>query len=211
MGTKISDYIDRKEVPPYQLSRCFIDLETTGLEPGKHVILSAGFVLNYGEPELEVTILPTKEEWARAEPRALEVNGMTYDHLKKVGVPLKEAKKTILQWLIENSVLYTKAVFVGHNTRFDIGFLNKFLGPELRWGRTPIDDVYLDIIEDFKELKRKDPKLRNLRKSNALAISQALGVEPEPNVHNALQGARVAMRNYWALVKRRDELFEGKI
>lgn len=197
-----------KNMPTGFVTHAFLDIETTGLEPSEGaVILSVGFVLNKGEQAFEATLKPTTEEWNKANPKALEVNGMTWEYLQEHGVSLDAAKDLIVNYLLDNHVLKGDAIFVGQNPGFDIKFLRHYMGAELEWIGAPLDDV-LDNIYLFKSLCKVDPELKKQRKFNTHAMSQALGVPEEPEVHNALEGAKAAMRNYWAIWDRRKALWD---
>ena len=185
------------------MKRCFVDLETTGLNPWKNnadkndkgVILSAGFVLETGA-ELEVIITPTIEEWGHASPQALQVNGMTWDFLKAEGEPFEDAARRIIEWLVEN-INSEEWVFYAQNAPFDKKFLLHFLGDWLTFIDTPT--VWIDLIPIYKNVGRKLGL--NVHYQNTHHISKQLGVPEEPKPHQAIEGARALKRNYDALRK----------
>lgn len=189
------------------VTRCFLDIETTGLTPGPHVILSIGVILNQGLYGDEFVIIPSKKKWDTAEPKALEVNGMTIEYLRKHGDSFNVARSKLLTWFCRHDIVQGKAVIVGQNIKFDIKFLKYFFGPDLAFFQIPVDDT-VDNISLFKGLQKKDPSLRGA-KWNTHAMSKALGVPEEPGVHTALEGAKAALRNYWAIMERYEEL-DGK-
>ncbi len=186
------------------MKRCFVDLETTGLNPwrdngkanDKGVILSAGFILETG-PELEVIITPTVEEWGHASSQALQVNGMTWDFLKENGVPWEDAARRILEWLSEEEITEEEWVFYAQNAPFDKKFLLHFLGDWLTFIDVPT--VWIDFIPIYKRVGR-ELKL-NVHYQNTHHISKQLGVPEEPKPHQAIEGARALNRNYEALRK----------
>ncbi len=186
------------------MKRCFVDLETTGLNPwrddanknDKGVILSAGFVLETG-PELEVIITPTVEEWGHASPQALEVNGMTWDFLKEQGMLWEDAAREILWWLADYEVTEEEWVFYAQNAPFDKKFLLHFLGDWLEFINVPT--TWIDLIPIYKSVGRKLGL--NVHYQNTHHISKQLGVPEEPKPHQAIEGARALKRNYDALRK----------
>lgn len=186
------------------MKRCFVDLETTGLNPwrdnanenDKGVILSAGFVLETG-PELEVIITPTIEEWGHASPQALQVNGMTWDFLKENGMIWEDAAREILWWLADYKVTGNEWVFYAQNAPFDKKFLLHFLGEWLEFIDVPT--VWTDFIPIYKNVGRKLGL--NVHYQNTHHISKQLGVPEEPKPHQAIEGARALKRNYEALRK----------
>ena len=190
------------------MKRCFVDLETTGLNPwkgnvnnnDKGVILSAGFVLETG-PELEMIITPTVEEWGYASPQALEINGMTWDFLKEEGMPWENAARGILHWLVENEITENGWVFYAQNAPFDKKFLLHFLGDWLEFIDVPT--TWVDLIPIYKNVGRKLGL--NVHYQNTHHISKQLGVPEEPKPHQAIEGARALKRNYEALRKLADE------
>jgi len=185
------------------VKKCFIDLETTGLSPWvdtpellkkKGVILSAGFVLETG-PEFQVVITPTPEEWGFASPKALEVNGMTWDYLKEHGVVLQEAISKIITWLKEQDVNNEEWVFMAQNASFDKQFMIHFMDEWLKFVNAP--EEWIDFIPIFKNLGSKLGL--NVFYQNGHHISRELGVPEEPKPHEAIEGARSLKRNYDAL------------
>lgn len=184
------------------MKKCFIDLETTGLDPWiddpesnkKGVILSAGFTLETGE-ELQVIITPTPEEWGFASPKALEVNGMEWDYLKENGETFQDAVSIIISWLKENNITDEEWVFMAQNASFDKKFLLHFMDEWLQFVNAP--KTWIDFIPIYKNL---GPNLGlNTRYQNSHHISRELGVPEEPKPHEAIEGARALKRNYYAL------------
>jgi len=191
------------------VKKCFVDLETTGLEPWvddekqpkrKGVILSAGFILENGE-EMEVIITPTIEEWGFASPIALQVNGMDWDFLKENGILFNDAVKIILSWLVANKVFKDEWVFMAQNASFDRKFLVHFMGDWLKFGDAP--EQWIDFIPIFKNIGSKLGL--NVFYQNTHHISRELGVPEEPKPHQAIEGARALKRNYDALKSRADD------
>jgi DNA polymerase-3 subunit epsilon len=95
---------------------CFIDIETTGLDPSKHEIVElAALVVDPTDwqiiRELELRVKPEHIETASKE--ALKINGW---------FPSDDAVS--LDWgLSELEPLLCDAIPAGHNPRFDLGFL----------------------------------------------------------------------------------------
>lgn len=174
--------------------KCFLDLETTGLDPGPGVILSMGFSLGIGK-EFEIIIKPTKEEWEAASPRALEVNGMTMEFLDKYGIPLEEAKQVFLSWLIEEQITNENYVFFAQNAPFDKKWLLYFMSDVLAFADAP--KVWVDLIPIYKHVGAQLGL--NVHYQNTHHISQQVDVPEEPKPHTAINGARAVRRNYEGL------------
>lgn len=173
--------------------KVFIDLETSGLQPGPGVIFSIGVSLSTGS-EIETVIKCTEEEFEKASPQALKVNGITWEYLERVGVPLGEATERTLGWLVEKGVNKDWAWF-GQNVKFDKNFMSHFMGEYFEFYGLP--DEWLDMIPLYKHFGRQLGLDVNYQ--NTHHISQQLEVPEEPEVHRALEGARAVKRNYVAL------------
>lgn len=187
------------------MKKCYVDAETTGLNPwqdnknknDKGVILSIGFILDSRE-ELEVIITPSPEEWGYASPRALEVNGMTWDFLKENGMHRDDAKNMILEWLQKHKVNKDEYEFFAQNASFDKKFLLHLMGPSLAFINVP--DIWIDMIPIYKLIG--GALGLNIRYQNTHHISRELGVPEEPQPHEAIEGARAVKRNFRALEAR---------
>jgi DNA polymerase III epsilon subunit-like protein len=188
-------------------SKIFLDIETTGLEYSQGaVILSIGAVAelrgkkNLGNSvEFYGLICPTREEFAAASPEALQVNGLTWETLEANGKPFREVVEDFLRWLMEHKIDAKNYQYVGQNPNFDLGFLRFFLGDELDFVNFPFEDP-LDIRDLYSILVSRRV-MKYLKRRTGENISIELGVEPEPKIHNALEGARVVKRNYDRLVE----------
>jgi DNA polymerase III subunit epsilon len=106
----------------------FIDTETGGLEPGKHSLLSASFgVWENGEitDVLDVHIVETEYVVTQ---RALEINKIDL-RVPRDGYTTFEANVDIMHFL-QKHYGEEKAVIVGQNIHFDIGFLTALFTKE---------------------------------------------------------------------------------
>jgi len=185
-------------------SHVFVDLETSGLSPDHGaVILSIGACVvttrKQTPTEFSILIRPTIPQWAEANPKALEVNGLTYERLMAEGVPFNDAVDAFCGWAVRNGVTARTFEYVGQNPAFDLRFLQHFMSGQLAMIGFPLTDP-IDIRDLYSILvnRRAVPYLKNRNGEN---ISLALGVEPEPAIHDALEGARVVRRNYLKLIE----------
>lgn len=108
---------------------CFVDVETTGLDPSKHEIIELAAISV--DPatwkvrqELEVKIAP--EHIGTADDEALRISGYTPDNWT-AAISLAEAMDRL-------RLLLNGAIPAGHNVRFDLGFL------EAAWKTTESPD-----------------------------------------------------------------------
>jgi len=185
-------------------SHVFVDIETSGLSPDQGaVMLAIGACIDTTKKrtptEFSVLIRPTIPQWAAASPKALDVNGLTYQRLMDEGIPFNDAVDAFCGWAVENGVTAKTFEYVGQNPAFDLGFLQRFMPGELAMINFPLADP-VDIRDLYSILvnRRVVPYLKYRGGAN---ISQALGVEPEPEVHDALEGARVVRRHYLKLIE----------
>ena len=167
----------------------FVDLETTGLDPFKHEIIEIGLVIYDVEKgtleELNFKIRPMNI--AAAEPKALEVNGYTESGWKNA-LPLR----AVLQ---EVSSRCSGAYFLAYNATFDWSFLEAAYEKT----RLPIPCHYHRLCI-MSMAWCKIPKVK-VEGYSLKTVCVYLGIEPEPKVHRALNGAKKAFEVYMALSK----------
>lgn len=177
-------------IPPPRTNKiAFVDLETTGLNPSKAEIIEIGAIVYDIEKgtveELNVKIKPLRIEGA--DPKALEVNGYTEKEWKKAGT-LEEA-------LVALGKIAEGATFLAYNVSFDWSFL------EAAYAATgvPIPFHYHRLcVMSMATIKIPKSKVQSYSLKTVCAY---LGIEPEPKVHRALNGAQKAMEVYMALTK----------
>jgi DNA polymerase III epsilon subunit-like protein len=185
----------------------YVDLETTGLEPSKGaVILSIGAIGEVGhnkaDPGLQEfygVVCPTEQQWRNAAPEALKLNGFTLEQLKAEGRPFADVRDDFIRWLYVNRIIDRTHQYVGQSPQFDLKFLNYFMGAELAAFDFPLSPP-LDVRDLYSILvnRKLAPRLEYRSGEN---IAKALGVPPEPAVHNALEGAKVVRRNYQKILE----------
>lgn len=153
------------------------DIETSGIDPQIHGMLSLGAVdydtgaTFYGECRLE-----THQKW---EQEALNINGFKQEELySKDKQSQVQLYQQFVKWAIVNSSLLS-----GHNIgSFDVQFLKKVHSKQKKIVNFPFQFKYVDLHSVAFAI---------LKKSLGMAqICKALGIEPEPSPHNALLGAQ---------------------
>ncbi len=186
------------------MKNLFVDIETSGLEPAEgHVPLAFGFLLDDGNnspdyQHLIVTVKVTENQWALRSPRAIEINGFTWEQ-SQAGILLEEAKQMIVKWLIEQDANRLTCQYIGQNPKFDVKFLHTFMHDELEWVGFPWEPI--DTITMARRLAECG-MVRFSQGFSGKAIALALGVEPEDDLHTALSGILAVRRNYYALAAR---------
>lgn len=164
-----------------------IDIETSGLDPQTHNILSIGAVNEVGDTFYE------EITWQSPviSLKALEVNGFKEQNI--VGPDtIKQVSDNFNKWLPDG-----KWIFMGWNPHFDGGFLK----PHIK----NLPYQYLDLhslicFHHFlhRDIHEEDP--HNWRYDDG---SKYLGIELEPKPHNALNGAK----HNWYMLDKLEEVF----
>ena len=167
-----------------------IDVETTGLDPNKHEIIEIGAVIFDDEKigSLETVNIKVKPEYIElAAKEALKINGYKEEDWKDA-VTMEDAM-SILSPKVNDSV------FCAHNMIFDWGFLEaacKKLSIMLPFNHRKVDLFSLA----WAKLDHKKMKYWNLK-----AICKELEIEPEPEIHRAINGAMTEYEVYKKLMK----------
>lgn len=167
-----------------------VDVETSGLDPAKHSILSIGAVVLSSDHE-ERAYYGSCKMWDGAEyaERALEVNGFT---IEEITMPSKKTEAQLINdffyWVKEQKEGGTEhAILLGHNPDFDKDFIfaaseRAFVKPPFSFRTIDVHSVaYMHFLKMGKEISERLTLDNILRRMN-------LPAEPKP--HNALTGAR---------------------
>lgn len=167
--------------------RAFVDVETTGLDPATHEIIEFAVVFDDGQFE-SFKVLPRHPE--TADPAALAVNGWTPEEWKHDALGQRTAAARIFHLLQD-------AIVVGFNVGFDASFIRAMLRRE-GFNANEICRHCGDPVT--LALEHLVPKgLDSLSLKNVMTF---LGMEPEPDIHRALAGARGCKSVWDALVAK---------
>ena len=101
-----------------------VDVETAGPIPGEFSLLSIGACLVF-EPSKTFSC-ELKPINRNADPKALEVTGLSLDELAREGLDPAEAMKSFRDWLRTVAGEDGSIVFVGFNAPFDWSFVNYY-------------------------------------------------------------------------------------
>jgi len=102
-----------------------VDVETGGLDPSEHSILSLGaVVLDEGEV-VDKFLATIKEPNFLATEPALKINGFTKERIEKEGHNPEEVVLEFESFILRNDFDDDKIVLAGHNVNFDIGFIKR--------------------------------------------------------------------------------------
>lgn len=117
-----------------------VDVETAGPIPGEYSLLSIGAC----DVELTKTFsCELKPINGNADPKALEVSGLSLDKLARDGLEPRAAMQSFADWLAGLAGTDRSVVFVGLNAPFDWSFVNYYF--HHFFGRNPFGFTALDI------------------------------------------------------------------
>ena len=110
----------------------FVDTETSGLNPLEHTVLEIALVLwdlKSGEviDSYESVVAIDRVQFRKAQPKALECNGFTFDELRTKGKPMETVKGDILAFFLRNGINRTNSKFIAQNCSFDKSFFTHIL------------------------------------------------------------------------------------
>ena len=172
-----------------------LDIETTGLDPEKHAILSIG-ALDFSNPENQFY-----EEcyiWEGAEcmqatetyKAALEVNGFTEEQIQDKS---KNSSKQIIEKFSHWIQSCEEHTFAGQNPYFDLLFIHRTAEREKIPFSLAHRSIDLHALAYTHYLKRGlTPPIKNKRTNVNLDNTLLyVGLPEEPKPHNALTGAKV--------------------
>jgi ribonuclease T len=118
-----------------------VDIETAGPIPGEYSMLSIGACNVYDETQgFSCEIKPISE---KADPKALEVSGLSLAKLKESGLAPEDAMQRFDAWAKAQATDDATLVFVGLNAAFDWSFVNYYFHKYV--GANPFGFAALDI------------------------------------------------------------------
>lgn len=118
-----------------------VDVETAGPIPGEYSLLSIG-ACHVDEPERTFSC-ELKPLNRNADPKALEITGLSLDRLEEAGLSAQVAMERFDAWIAGCLSATDKPVFVGLNAPFDWSFVNYYFHRFI--GRNPFGFAALDI------------------------------------------------------------------
>lgn len=174
------------------LTMTVIDIESSGLLPSKHALLSIG-AFHY-ETGAEFYAECRAHYGAILDPVALAVNGFT---VEQADDPIKPSAERIVADFTEWAKGFGQTegiVLAGQQVgSFDIPFLSEYAG-----GKIAFERVFSRRSVDLHSVA-----YARFGKSLSLdGILQAVGLAPEPKPHNALTGARLEAAAFRVLLAK---------
>lgn len=118
-----------------------VDVETAGPIPGEFSLLTIG-ACDVSDPT-QTFACELKPTTRNADPKALEVTGLSLDQLEQDGLDPAVAMQAFQDWVVRASGADATPVFVGFNAPFDWSFVNYYFHRYL--GENPFGFAALDI------------------------------------------------------------------
>ena len=202
----------------------FLDLETTGVDPLKHMItqIAAEYHVNGNiVDKFNIYLQAVPQQGTAISLGALKITKQTLASVMappprpdepNAGFRTTEAEGLMkfLDWLIG---LDTKAMFIcGHNVAFDISFLKIALA---RYNIEQWDQVVSYKVEDTCSLARSMQKAGLVSQGSVSlgTLANDLGISPPKgeHLHDAATDVRVTAKVYYKLIKILQRLAEGQM
>lgn len=176
-----------------------LDIETSGLDPDDHGLLSIGAV-DIGDPGQTFYEECHLREGEKIDQNALDVNGFTLDECRDKS---KQTTRDLIQhfeaWLETRSI---KMVGGLHVAAYDVPFLNKKAtqcGLRTRLHRRSID-LHSIAYAKMQEIGKVVPMTEGWSVMDTDFIHPFCGIPKEPKPHNALNGAKWEAESLYRLM-----------
>lgn len=118
-----------------------VDIETAGPIPGEYSLLTIG-ACNVAD-DTQTFACQLKPITHKADPKALEVTGLSLDRLEREGLDPADAMRQFRDWINHVVGVNGVPVFVGFNAAFDWSFVNYYFYKYV--GENPFGFAALDI------------------------------------------------------------------
>lgn len=175
-----------------------IDIETSGLDPKKHGILSIGAV-DYNNPSNTFYEEAKIEEGKEIDSVALKINGFTEKCIKDPGKnPLNRVLYNFQIWL--NNI--KEITLAGQNPAFDAGFLKQaFKEKGFYWcfGHRYVD-LYSVAISTYLKKGFDIPQKSGRYIINLDEILWSVGLSKRGEIHNGLMDAKLEAEAFSRLI-----------
>lgn len=164
-----------------------VDVETSGLDPARHAVLSIGAV-DFEHPTRQFYAECRVEPGTEIDEAALRCNGFTRENVADPAKPgLSSLCREFYEWCGEAG----EKTLAGHNPHFDADMLSAaFARTELKW---PFRYRYVDSHSVayglFRAAGRQIPLKNGVSHIDNNTVLRFVGLPEEPAPHHALTGA----------------------
>ena len=175
----------------------FVDVETTGLQPGYHEMIDIGIVMtDIAGIELDRLFIRIQPEYPeRTEAGARAVNAFDANRWRELGALSPGQAVERIAGFHEGVASDRNVLMVAFNSHFDAAFLDHlFKSTDRSWR-----ELYHYFILDLPSMAWS----LGIRGLTGASISDVLGIEDEPHVaelHTGITGAALNARVYRALL-----------
>ena len=182
-----------------------IDVETGGLDPQRHAILSLGVVaLDTASGHTETLELLISDPHGEVTEEAIRKNRLDPAQVRRTGLSPEEAVRRLEDFLLPHLPTGQKAILAGHNVAFDIAFLRRLY--RLADAEDNFNARYSHRAVDLHSaymLLAEAGLVPCLASASLDAIALSLGVPQDPDRrHTALGDALTTARCLWELLER---------
>lgn len=166
-----------------------VDVETTGVHPEKHALLSIGAV-DFSHPERQFYAECQIWDGAEVMQEALSINGFTEENICD---PKKKSQKEIIEEFYAFVQGCEEHTFAGENPSFDRDFLKASVKRENISWIIPHRTIDLHTLgyTHFLTQNLAAPTKNKRTAINLDFILTLVGLPQEPKPHNALTGAQM--------------------
>lgn len=192
----------------------FVDIETTGLDFDKHVILDIAIAVvnlnDYNEMSAYTSCIKCDApDWFFADKKALEVNGFREENHWQLAKDDWIVSKEIDDFLVKHEIVRGKAFFICQNPSFDKPFFHQLMSQE-RMDELNLPYHWLDLASmywikffgSFYPIPTADCIIPELAYEISLSkdsIAKHFGIPPEEKPHRALNGVMHLIQCYKAV------------
>jgi len=182
-----------------------IDVETGGLDPQRHAVLSLGVVaLDTASGHTTALELLISDPHGDVTEEAIRKNRLDPAQVRRTGLSPEEAVSRLEDFVLPHLQAGQKAVLAGHHVAFDVAFLRRLYRLadaeddfNARYGYRTVDlhSAYMLLAEACL--------VPWLARASLDAIALSLGVPQDPDKrHTALGDALTTARCLWKLLQR---------
>lgn len=182
----------------------FLDIETNGLDPQRHVPIEIGILIYDLDKNDEFEAFTSfialdAEDKKNSCLTAMQVNGIV-DRIPKDAPEIDMVERAIEMFFLQNNISSENCFFLCQNPTFDRPFFHKII-PQIRMNHLGWPYHWLDLASMYwfksitNGLKLQSTKCILSKDS----IAKCLGMDPEPMPHTAIQGAAHLAKCYLIL------------